>query len=106
VNKENPNRRNFIKGILGSSVLMVSIKPSFARIPNNNPAKKYDLIWTEKLLWRNVLDITKIDGVGEFWDERLQKAQLMLKEKEGGVVFFPAGEYKFKENIVLQMGLY
>jgi len=105
MDKENPNRRSFIKGILSCATVMAGIKPNFAAIPDNHPAKKYQLLWTEKLRWGNVVDITKVDGVGEFWDDRLQKAQSILKEKGGGVVFFPAGEYKFKENIYLQNGI-
>lgn len=85
---------------------MVSSLNLLAKAPVGNPARKYNLSWIEKLPWDNLIDITQIDDGGDaFFDARLEKAQQLLKQKGGGVVYFPAGIYKFKENIYLQDGI-
>jgi hypothetical protein len=55
------------------------------------------LPWTGELKWREVVDVSSMPGDGA--DAKLAAAQQQLAAKGGGVVFFPAGEYRFKESI-------
>ena len=72
-----------------------------ADAPTDNPTAKYKLKWTEEIRWNQVVDISKIPG--KSWDERLAKAQSKLPD--GGVIYFPAGEYKFQDSIQLGNGI-
>ncbi|MGC8830382.1 MAG: hypothetical protein ACP5K7_01865 [Verrucomicrobiia bacterium] len=99
-------RRDFIKGVIGSA-LVVLTSPAATTPPNSNPAKKYNLPWTDKLFWGNILNITSVSAadVGDFWDKRVAKAQEILISKGGGVIYFPPGTYRFRDNIYLNNGI-
>ncbi len=100
-------RRQFIKStfVLGAAGFWL---PGFARAaaaPTKNPLGRLGLGWTDKLRWDLVVDIRTVAGDGEFWDERLEKAQDAVVANGGGVVFFPAGTYRFRGDIRLQGGV-
>ena len=100
-------RRRFIKStlVLGAAGLWL---PEFARAaaaPTSNPTQGLGLAWTSKLRWEVVVDISGVAGAGEFWDERLEQAQQAVVAKGGGVVFFPAGTYRFRRDIQLRNGV-
>ncbi len=100
-------RRQFIKStfVLGAAGLWLPGVARAAAAPTKNPAAALRLGWTDKLHWDFVVDITTIAGGGEFWDERLEKAQQAVVAKGGGVVFFPAGTYRFRDDVKLQSGV-
>jgi hypothetical protein len=76
-----------------------------AALPTSNPAAKLGFAWTDKLRWDHVLDVTTVAGAGQFWDARVDAAQAQLAAKGGGVLFFPAGSYRFKDDLKLQSGI-
>ena len=76
-----------------------------AAAPTNDPAAKLGFAWTAKLRWEHVLDVTSVAGAGEFWDARIEAAQTALAAKGGGVLFFPAGTYRLKEDLKLRSGI-
>ncbi len=53
--------------------------------------------------WSQVVDITTVAGADT--DARLAAAQKELAARGGGVVFLPAGEYRFKDSIRLLDGI-
>ncbi|MCS7180497.1 MAG: hypothetical protein NZ891_04000, partial [bacterium] len=69
----------------------------------DNILLKYNLKWTEKINWANVVNIK--DFKGNDWNERFDNAQKFLSQTGGGVIYFPAGIYKFNESIYLQDGI-
>ena len=71
-----------------------------APLPSDDPAARYHLDWTGSLKWSNVVSIEDFEGDGV--EERLEKAQQAVAEKGGGVVYFPAGIYTFRESIALR----
>jgi hypothetical protein len=73
-----------------------------AAVPTDNPLKKYGLKWTEDIAWTKVVDITTMPGATS--DDRFEAAQKKLGE-EGGVVYFPAGEYFFHDHLKLAGGV-
>ncbi|HOX02115.1 MAG TPA: hypothetical protein P5555_07105 [Candidatus Paceibacterota bacterium] len=100
-------RRHFIKSMLALSAagLEVSGFVRAAAAPASDPARSLGLGWTRKLRWDLVADITRMPGHGDFWDERLEQAQQRIGAQGGGVVFFPAGEYRFRGDIRLRDGI-
>lgn len=58
--------------------------------------------WVRKLPWGTAVNIADFQGDN---DTRLVKAQESLRKKGGGVVFFPAGTYAFKEHIDIEDGV-
>ncbi|MGC8743537.1 MAG: hypothetical protein ACP5T0_06635 [Verrucomicrobiia bacterium] len=104
MNSKTCSRRNFIKLVLISTAL--PLYSNKGALPKDDAAKKYRLSWTAKLPWDNVVDITQIaNGRVEFWDDILKNAQQIQSHKGGGVIFFPAGVYKFKDDIKLKNGI-
>ena len=87
----------FCAMFLFSSLLAV------AAPPNEDPAVVYNLPWTSKLAWQNAIDITAEKGADT--DAKLASAQAKLADQGGGVVFFPAGTYQFKQSIKLKDGI-
>jgi len=79
--------------------LLVAAVPGFAAVPTDNPLTPYKVSWAEKLNWSRTVDIATVAGATA--DEKLAAAQKQLGA-EGGVIFFPAGVYQFKEHITLQ----
>ncbi|MCX8155539.1 MAG: glycoside hydrolase family 55 protein [Verrucomicrobiae bacterium] len=97
-------RRHFIQ-LLGVGATSALAWRSWAAPPRDNPLAALNLAWTAKLPWDRVLDITTLPGEGEFWDARLEAAQARLAPQGGGVIFFPAGEYRFASDIRLRSGI-
>ncbi len=102
------NRRSFIATTVTG--LAVACRPPVVfgnrgELPRNDPAASLRIAWTSKLPWERVQDIAAIPGPAEFWDERLEKAQEASVRQGGGVVFFPPGVYRFKDDIRLRSGV-
>lgn len=99
-----PNRREFLivsaAGFVTAGFPLTSLA---ADAPTDDPARALQLDWTAKLPWSRVVDITTV-GSGA-WEERLERAQAQLAEQGGGVVFFPAGEYRFTRTVRLRNGI-
>jgi len=72
-------------------------------MPTTNPAKHYGLDWTDEIRWAQVVCIE--DFKGGTPAEKLNAAQAALAGKGGGVVYFPAGEYKFADSITILSGV-
>lgn len=70
---------------------------------SDNPVAKYELKWTSEIKWSNVVSIT--DCQGQTIEERFQEAQVVVAGKGGGVVYFPAGVYKFSESVYIKDGI-
>lgn len=69
----------------------------------DNPVAGYKLTWTERINWTNTICIEDITG--DSVNERFVKAQKVIAEKGGGVVYFPPGVYKFTESVYLKNGV-
>jgi len=74
-----------------------------AAAPVDDPTAGLKLPWTGGLKWSQVIDIVTVDGADA--DAKLAAAQQELAAKGGGVVYFPPGEYRFKESIQLLDGV-
>lgn len=74
-----------------------------AAAPVDDPAASLKLPWTADIRWSQVVDITTMSGADA--DAKLAAAQRDLAARGGGVVFFPPGEYRFKESILLLDGI-
>ncbi|MCK4293287.1 MAG: hypothetical protein KAY65_08825 [Planctomycetes bacterium] len=72
-------------------------------LPRDNPAAKYKLKWSDEIKWSNVASIAECQG--ETLEEHLRKVQAVLAAKGGGVVYFPAGVYKFKDSLYIKDGI-
>jgi hypothetical protein len=70
--------------------------------PVDNPAAAYRLAWTDAVKWTHVVAIDAVEG--KTADERLKAAQERLGTN-GGVVYFPAGAYRFSDPILLKDGV-
>ncbi len=71
--------------------------------PTSNPAPYDAATWTADLPWDNVIDIQEVEGSS--WDEKVKEACTRLSQNGGGVLYFPAGDYSFEEDIVLPDGV-
>jgi hypothetical protein len=72
--------------------------------PIDNPyLTKYDTCppWTNELKWHNVVNINDYAISPVDWDSSLSLAMNNLILQGGGVVYFPSGNYEFKNNVVL-----
>lgn len=100
-------RRRFFKSavVLGAAGLWRPRWAWAAQVPAANPLQPLGLAWTARLPWDVFVDLTSLGGAGEFWDERLDQAQQAIAAKGGGVVFFPAGTYRFRQDIKLLSGV-
>ncbi len=74
-----------------------------AELPSDDPLDKYRLPWTKQVRWAQAVDVTKMKG--RSIDEQLAAAQQLLKAAGGGVVYFPPGEYRFSDTILLLDGI-
>lgn len=72
-------------------------------LPQHNPVVKYDIAWTSDFNWERVVSIE--DMPGETLEDQLENAQQQLSGQGGGVVFFPAGTYYFRDHILLKTGI-
>jgi hypothetical protein len=70
-----------------------------------DPAAGLELSWTGAIRWGHVTDITTLGDDGKYWDRRLEQAQQQLMTAGGGVVYFPAGEDFFADDIKLKSGV-
>lgn len=68
--------------------------------PADNPVKRYEIPWTDEARWDQVVSIA--DYEGDSADARFAAAQAELVKKGGGVIYFPAGTYAFKEMLRLE----
>jgi len=99
-------RREFIgSGLFLTAAGLWLPRLCLATLPTDNPLLQPGAGWSQLLPWQPVIDITSIPGAGEFWDERLEKAQQALLPKGGGTIFFPRGNYRFARDILLQSGV-
>lgn len=78
-------------------------RPASSQVPLGNPLARYNLPWTREIKWGNVARIQQFPG--DTWEARLAAAQTALSGQGGGVVFFPAGTYQFKESLHLKDGI-
>jgi hypothetical protein len=88
--------------VVGSMFLFPSLL-AVAATPSEDPTASYKLSWTANLAWPKAIDITTVEGADA--DAKLAVAQAKLAGQGGGVVFFPAGEYRFKNSIKLKDGI-
>lgn len=93
----------FVWALVCLSVVMPALVEADAPLPKNNPLAEYDLAWTERIAWDEVVNIHDFDGAD--WHARLDAAQDALMERGGGVVYFPAGVYRFEADIALGDGI-
>jgi hypothetical protein len=76
--------------------------------PTGNPVKAfYDAsdkcpAWTDELAWQTVVSMDDFDGSDM---ERFEKAQAKVVAAGGGVVYFPAGLYRFEDDLVVADGV-
>ncbi len=90
-------------GIWVWSCLLMAGVVGASDAPRGNPVAGYRLGWTDRIRWGQVVSIG--DYSGGSMEERLERAQEALGERGGGVVYFPAGEYRFSETIRLRDGV-
>jgi hypothetical protein len=86
-----------ITSLLLPLILISQVKaPEF---PANNPASKYNISWTEKLAWNNIVAVNPgaPDLLSQF--NALQDQLVMLG---GGVIYFPPGNYHFTDHILVK----
>jgi hypothetical protein len=74
-----------------------------AALPADNPTRRHGLPWTERIRWTNVVSIERFGGATA--DARFAAAQRAVRAAGGGVVYFPAGEYRFEDSIALESGV-
>lgn len=86
---------------------MLDFKPLRAdQLPGDDPTAHLGLAWSAEFAWSTVLDITSLPGSGRYWDNRLRQAQQQLTvHGQGGVIYFPAGEYFFEDHIHVHDGI-
>lgn len=102
------NRRRFFGvglGAVATAKLVISGRAAAAErnVPADDPLERFRQAWTARLPWDRIVDLTTVDGAN--WDERLERAQVLLAHQGGGVVYFPPGEYSFHESIRLRDGI-
>ncbi|MFC1462139.1 hypothetical protein ACFLQU_00905 [Verrucomicrobiota bacterium] len=84
---------------IASSTAFAKPKKPAPPPPTNNPVAKYKIPWTDEARWTQLVVITNY--AGKSWNDKFEAAQADLAKKGGGVVFFPAGTYQFKETLKL-----
>lgn len=84
-------------------VLAPTLQAARAGPPTNNPTSQYKLKWTDTINWSNVISITDLKVKSP--EECFYRAQAAVVAKGGGVVYFPAGVYKFKDSLYLKDGV-
>jgi|GEM_PF-582337 len=94
-----------LKTCLFSAMLLVTFLATMlatSALPTDNPTKIYGLAWTDEIMWEKGISIADVIGAND--DERVAAAIAKLGA-EGGVIFFPAGVYNFKETIKIPSGI-
>jgi hypothetical protein len=89
--------------VVACSMFLFPTLLAVAATPSEDPAASYKLSWTANLAWPKAIDITTAEGADA--DAKLASAQAKLAAQGGGVVFFPAGTYHFKQSIKLKDGV-
>lgn len=92
-------RRDFLTATAAGLGMLILPDWAFADVdaPNEDPAAGLKLGWTGEFKWGNVVDVTKLQG--KDWHEKLAAAQDAVVRMGGGVVYFPAGTYEFRDHI-------
>jgi hypothetical protein len=72
-------------------------------VPSDDPVAALKLAWTSGIKWSQVVDISTVEG-GDA-DAKLAAAQEKLSTSGGGVIYFPPGEYRFRNDIKLKDGV-
>ncbi len=85
------------------TALIVAVGACLAKPPTNNPTASYKIAWTDEVKWEQVVNIEDVKG--DTPDIRLAAAQEQLAAQGGGVVYFPAGRYDFRSDILLKDGI-
>lgn len=99
-------RRQFVAtSVVGAGSLLLPAQLIAAELPTDNPTAKHKLAWTDEIKWGNVVDITRMEGGGKYWNKRLMAAQKLVANSGGGVVYFPAGNYHFEDHVELLNGV-
>lgn len=84
-------------------ILVLAFRVS-AQLPTDNPYLSFypdvNHHWSQQINWHNIHSITEYTGAT--WDDQLDNAQADLASQGGGIIYFPAGEYQFKEDINLK----
>ncbi len=70
--------------------------------PTDNPVAKYDLSWTDTLPWKNVLVMDPRSGNPDSLFNNLQNEMM---NQGGGVIYFPPGEYYFKDHLFIESNI-
>jgi hypothetical protein len=84
-------------------MLLPAFAASAAAPPTDNPAADLKIAWVNALPWKNVVSIA--DFPGDDASKRVEAAQKAVVAKGGGVLFFPAGVYTFKDHLKLENGV-
>jgi hypothetical protein len=75
--------------------------------PTDNPVRSFYEFnhkvprWTDELPWGVVVSVADYEGSA---GERFRQAQRDVLQRGGGVVYFPAGTWRFEDNLVLESG--
>ncbi len=69
----------------------------------DNPLARYRIPWTREIRWSSVVSIE--DFPNGSLEARFEAAQTAVASQGGGVVFFPAGVYRFSESLALKDGV-
>ncbi|MGF1580127.1 MAG: hypothetical protein ACFCD0_12260 [Gemmataceae bacterium] len=85
------------------TVIVITLAATITKadVPTDNPVAKYDLKWTDAIAWNQVIDISNVKG--DSLEARFDDAQKRLPK--GGVVYFPAGVYRFQNSLKIQDGI-
>ncbi len=96
-----------IKKILFFTVLLYSSLRVFSQPIINPYLQKYDTcpVWTNEIHWLNVVNINDYHTGSSNWDTALINAMADISMKGGGVVYFPSGNYSFKNDVSLLNGV-
>lgn len=88
---------------------LIGFLPLQAQVPTDNPyLTKYDScpLWMHELKWDYVVDIHDYRVEDEqTWDSAAKLAMSVVYENGGGILYFPAGEYRFESDLALLDGV-
>lgn len=82
------------------------LAPPFAKaqisVPENNPVAAYQLGWTDELRWENceIFPENSSDP-----DSLFMVLKSRLLKQSGGVIYFPPGDYEFRDHIEIPAGI-
>ena len=89
--------------VRSAAVLCLLSAAATAAPPTNDPAAHLKLPWTAALKWATVVDASTMPG--DTADAKFAAACDAAAAKGGGVVYFPAGTWTFKDSIRLRNGV-